>query len=393
MGAIERWTALLFLIPFLGISQGYQNQVLDSTEVTLLFELYGQDGDHAAVTGGIGTQKLLYFSPRLNAKIPLDSLISMTLDIGVDVYSSASTDRIDYVMSSASAVDARTHLQVGLSHRIHPWMDLFYWGYGSVESDYRSLGLGIGLTGFHRFGTFVIEANGFWDDCRWGWLEDGTGQELIYPVELRYREWYDTYKRTSYRIGGSVTFFTGKSSNLSLSGDVVHQTGLLATSFHRVYFTDGSLAVENLPGSRTKIPIQMDFRTQLMNDLIGRFSVGYYWDDWDIKAPSLSAEIPIQFSPTFSLSPFYRWYQQQAASWFAPYQLHSPTEVYYTSDYDLSAFYSQKFGLGFRWMPSLGIAGIPRTKWSFRGLECRGGVYLRSDGLQAWFFSSAFLFP
>ncbi|MCB0629398.1 MAG: hypothetical protein KDD15_06695, partial [Lewinella sp.] len=50
----------------------YKKRVLESTEVDLLTSIYAQDGENAAVTGGIGTEKLSDFATDINVSIPLN---------------------------------------------------------------------------------------------------------------------------------------------------------------------------------------------------------------------------------------------------------------------------------------------------------------------------------
>ena len=44
--------------------------------------------------------------------------------------------------------------------------------------------------------------------------------------------------------------------------------------------------------------------------------------------------------------PSYRFYNQSAADYFAPYESHLSTKEYYTSDYDLSKYSANQYGLG-----------------------------------------------
>jgi len=78
-------------------------------EIDLLSSYYKQDGDHAAVTGGIGTEELTDVSTLFVVNIPLSTTKSINLSTGVDYYTSASTDNIDNNMSSASSVDVRAY--------------------------------------------------------------------------------------------------------------------------------------------------------------------------------------------------------------------------------------------------------------------------------------------
>ena len=64
-------------------------------EIDFLYNYYQQDGQNAAVTGGIGTQHLTNHAPTMQVNVPLDSFRSVSVNAGIDYYSSASTDNID----------------------------------------------------------------------------------------------------------------------------------------------------------------------------------------------------------------------------------------------------------------------------------------------------------
>jgi hypothetical protein len=57
-----------------------------------------------------------------------------------------------------------------------------------------------------------------------------------------------------------------------------------------------------------------------------------------LKSNTFSLETPVKISPFVSVSPFYRYYSQTAAKYFAPYQQHTAFDDFYTSNYDLSKF-------------------------------------------------------
>jgi hypothetical protein len=56
--------------------------------------------------------------------------------------------------------------------------------------------------------------------------------------------------------------------------------------------------------------------------------------------------------PSFLFTPFYRFYQQSASKYFAPYQQHTAADSYYSSNYDQSKFNSNFFGAGLRIAPA-----------------------------------------
>ncbi len=67
-----------------------------------------------------------------------------------------------------------------------------------------------------------------------------------------------------------------------------YQEGLLSTPYHRVYFTDGTLKVEKLPGTRAKLPIGLRASYFLGDRFIIRSFYRYYQDNWGMKAHTVS---------------------------------------------------------------------------------------------------------
>jgi hypothetical protein len=156
-----------------------------------------------------------------------------------------------------------------------------------------------------------------------------------------------------------------------------YQTGLLATKYQRVYFTDGSARPENLPDQRYKLPIGARLNYFLGDKIVIRSFYRYYMDSWGIKAHTIEIETLIKLGAYVSISPFYRFYTQQGAQYFSSYGTQLPTETYFTSDYDLASFQSQFFGTGIRIVPPNGVFGIHM----FNSLELRYGHYVKSTGL------------
>ena len=161
--------------------------------------------------------------------------------------------------------------------------------------------------------------------------------------------------------------------------DPAYQKGLLATKYQRVYFTDGSERAETLPDNRFKIPLGVRANYFLGDNIILRSFYRYYQDDWGLKAHTVDIETAVKLTPFVSLSPFYRFYSQNAVDYFAAYAQHNSAETFYTSDYDLSKFTSNFFGAGIRLAPPKGVLGI--QNWS--SFELRYGHYTRSNGLHS----------
>lgn len=98
-------------------STPFQSRKLKVEEINLVSSYYNQAGDHAAVTGGIGTQKLTDIANVFDIKLAkVDKKLrkhTLDLEVGIDHYTSASSDRIDLkANSSTSYADTRIYPSV-----------------------------------------------------------------------------------------------------------------------------------------------------------------------------------------------------------------------------------------------------------------------------------------
>ncbi len=82
---------------------GYKKRVLETTEVDFLISYYSQDGDNAAVTGGIGTEKLTDLTPTIVVSMPLNDDDILTIDAGISTYTSASSSNLNPFDSSGAS--------------------------------------------------------------------------------------------------------------------------------------------------------------------------------------------------------------------------------------------------------------------------------------------------
>jgi hypothetical protein len=67
---------------------------------------------------------------------------------------------------------------------------------------------------------------------------------------------------------------------------------------------------------------------------------------------------------------------------------HETSETYYTSDFDLSKFSSNYYGLNLRYSSADGVMGIK----AFHSIELRYGYYVRSTGLSSQIVTVALKF-
>ena len=361
--------------------KNYTRKKLSRTDVGMVFSYYNQNNDHSAVTGGTGTEDLQVYVTHLALDNVRDSVRTVHFDMGFDVISSASTDNIDFVVSSASKVDARVYTSLGYERPLHDRKAT--WGMNtsfSIESDYLSWGQMFSLSHINEAQTQELTASlqMYFDDLRWGRYQfDGT-RELVYPVELRNTKWFDRYRRNSFNLALGLLQTINRRMSLGVYPGLTYQAGLLSTPFHRVYFIDDTERVENLPDSRWKIPIGAQLNSFLGPRWVLRANYRFYWDDFGITAHTFGLEAPVKVSRAIALTPFVRLYHQRGTDYFKPYARHSPLQEFYTSDYDLSKFSSGATGLGFRYAPY-----AHKRRSTFKALELRYSHYERSDGMVA----------
>jgi hypothetical protein len=360
--------------------------VLESIEVDFLTSYYTQDGDNAAVSGGIGTEELTDVTGTIVVSIPLNDDDVLTIDAGVSAYTSASSSNVGafdgsqpadpFVASSgASGADIWGNITGSYSHSSDDRNDIWSAKLSvSTEYDYFSFGFGGSYTKlFNEKNTELsMSANVYLDT--WN---------AIYPTELRpfgeggyglnnqiftqnkitgntnYNPIFTPFnneRRNSYSLGFGFSQILHKNVQGSLALDFVQQQGLLSTPFQRVYFrdiTDSFIdnfqladAIERLPDSRFKVAVGGRLNWFLNETFVIRTFYRYYSDSWGINSHTASIEVPVKISDKFTFYPSYRFYNQTAVNYFRPYEGALSTDEFYTSDYDLSEYAANQFGFG-----------------------------------------------
>lgn len=353
----------------------YKSEKLKLDEINLVSSYYKQDGNNSSVTGGVGTQELTDISNNLDVRFvrygKTGKKHTLDVEIGVDQYSSASSDMIDLsANTSASYSDIRFY--PSLSYMIENEQKGNALGFGvssSTEFDYQSFGGNVSYSKKtkDRNGEFTAKFQAYIDQVK-----------LINPIELRGTIGNGgTEGRNTFLGSLSYSQIVNQNFQLLFQADVVTQQGYLSLPFHRVYFNDGSVHQETLPDNRFKIPLAVRASYFLGDNIIIRAYYRYYTDDWNLTSHTADIEIPVKITPFFSVSPFYRYYTQSAAKYFSPYGTHTASDEFYTSNYDLSKFNSNFFGIGFKLTPPKGVFGIKH----FNTIEMRYGHYDRSTNL------------
>lgn len=407
----------LFLAIFSGFSQeqdtSYKKRVLETSEIDLLFSLYNQNGQNAAVTGGEGTEELTDATSSVVVKIPLNPDDVLTVDAGISAYTSASSSNVDpfdgnpnqnvnpfSASSGASRQDVLVHFNPTYEHSSEDRNSVYSaQGYISSEFDYFSIGFGGGYTRLFNEKNTEVSASALVYLDKW---------KPQYPIELRngfsdnrisgngtYNPSFNAFakeNRNSYTFSLSFSQILGKRLQGSIFMDLVSQKGLLSTPFQRVYFGDVNdffiedfqLAddVERLPDSRFKIPFGARLNYFLNDNFILRSYYRFYSDNWGITSHTTSLEVPIKLADAFTLYPTYRFYIQTASDYFYEKERAVSTNDFYTSDHDLSAYNAHQYGLGVRYKDIFTRAKI--FMFGLKTIDLRLNKYDRSDGLNAF---------
>ena len=365
-------------------STAYKSRKLSFEEANLVSSYYRQDGNNSAVTGGIGTEKLSDISNVLDVKLirwdKKDRKHMYDVEIGFDHYTSASSDNVNInSKSGASHADSRLFPSINWSVENQKKGSAIGIGFSSsTEFDYQSFGANLlySQKTKNKNGEFTAKLQGFLDKV-----------SLIKPYELRTGSnqndddnQYPTTPRNSFSGSLSYSQIINQRLQLMLVAEFIQQQGYLGLPFHRVYFPGVTLPkVENLPDSRSKIPLGIRANYFMGDKVVLRSFYRYYNDDWGLTAHTLQLESSIKLTPFLSVTPFYRYYTQRAVDYFAAYKLHKITDQYYTSNYDLSKFNSNFYGAGFKITPAKGVFGIQQLNT----LELRYGHYTRTNGLKS----------
>jgi len=218
----------------------FKKRVLEKTEVDFLMSYYTQDGDHAAVTGGIGTEKLTDITPTFIVALPLNDDDVLTAEVGISAYSSASSSNIDpfdgnqpanpWIESSgASAKDTWVNGSFDYSHSSDDRNTI--WGANlsvASEYDYFSIGFGGQISKlFNEKNTELsVKVNAYIDTWNPQYpTELRSGFNVPVGYSTNYKE-FDKLGRNTYSFSVSFSQILAKKMQASLFLDVVHQNGL-----------------------------------------------------------------------------------------------------------------------------------------------------------------------
>lgn len=263
----------------------YKTRVLESKEVDILTSLYSQEGQNAAVTGGIGTEELTDLATTITVSIPLNDDDILTIDGTVSAYTSASSSNLDpfdrsgasggdptgtpwMASSGESRGDVWGNVNGSYSHSSDDRNKIWTANLSlALEYDYFSVGFGGGHTWlFNQKNTVIgisgnvfldnwnaqypteldsyLEANGNLNNGYFSGVtirdqagnaidKNGSGAWAPYRNEL-----IKNTARNTYSLSLSFSQILSRNAQVSIFTDLVAQHGWLANPMQRVYFGD-----------------------------------------------------------------------------------------------------------------------------------------------------------
>ncbi|MBD1362924.1 DUF3570 domain-containing protein [Mucilaginibacter sp. ZT4R22] len=363
-------------------------------EINFVSSYYSQTGIHSPVTGGIGSQEVTDVLGGITLNFVRtnrnDNKNTLTLGLGIDYHSSASQAFV-----STTGASRRT------GRRIYPSIDwsveskktgnVFGVGaYLSNEYNYKSVGGDVhyALKTDNRNGEFTVKLQGYFDRVTLIYPSEFVPPETVpsegsVPGAFGHADNFGTSPRRTFTASFGYSQVINSRLQIALLADLVRQNGLLSLPFHRVYLSNGQVAMEKLPSSRFKIPIGFRANYFAGDNIIIRSYYRYFSDNWGTRANTANLEVVYKFSPFFSISPFYRYYTQNGSKYFAPYAAANPSQEFYTSNYDYAKLNSHFLGAGFRIAPPNGVLG-----WKgLHDMEIRYGHYSQNTDLVSDVFS------
>ena len=360
----------------------YKKRVLDVTEVDFVSSYYEQAGTHAAVSGGIGTEKLKDLASKIIVATPMNEDDVLTVDVGLSAYTSASSSNVNPFSAPVTSTGASGQAAVPVGQYKPtgtPWQAStgasgrgtlfslsssyshssndrnFIWNADvslSNEYNYSSKGIGGGITKLynHKNTEFSIKANAYFDN----WT-------IIYPTELNeyntygngflsngylkgvsvfdqngnvshnylpstFKPW-DTNIRNSFSTTLSYSQVVNQKMQFSLFLDVLQQQGMLSTPYQRIYFADTQ---HYFIGDKSYIPV---YQTSANNGV-------YQLADDIERLPNKRFKLPVgmrwnyYINEKYTLRTYLRYYQDDwgiqsnTLSVEVPYKLNDLFTIY-----------------------------------------------------------------
>jgi len=237
-------------------------------------------------------------------------------------------------------------------------------GSTSLEKDYLSRGMGLGLSGLHYENNF-----------QWRLMYNLRRDE----IRLQSSPW-KKYKSKDQlaldRLTVSTSFTPSTSTILYNTVLLQSSRGMLTHPYKQVWM-DGSPYLERLPTYRSAFALAFGIRQwipQPLGDLALGTTYTFNRDSWKINGHNLDLSLYWQIKEGYLLIPRYRGYWQESSFFFKDVYTESDTlrssknQGYYTSDYQHGKLQSHLVETTFRLNPDQWVTGN-RVAWTMRWVQ------------------------
>ena len=252
----------------------YQRRKLTLEETNLISSYYTQTGNHSAITGGIGTQKLTDVSNIISLRFVKWDLSerkhSLDFELGLDHHTAASSANVSKTGASKAG---GTRFYPSISWKVENDARRSSFGIGaaySSEYNYHSYGVNaqFSKTSRDKNREFDVKTQLFFDRVKLiepseftpvvsqtvNTVTTASGRVIRSSSNSGASSGIPSSSRNTIATSLSLSQVVNKRMQVAFMGDAVAQQGYLGLPFHRVYFTDNSVHIENLPNTRFKFP-------------------------------------------------------------------------------------------------------------------------------------------
>ena len=321
----------------------------------------------AGPRGGPGDEWLRVEEPELEVVAKQGDKLTHRLWVPVDIVTAASPDAID-VVSTASRRNEAGSVDWTASYQSSPETSLAVRTGLHGEENWRSWNEGFTVT------RSLAEANTT--------VSAGANQIV---------DWFDAYnlvgKRTDHTARASSSATVGVSQVLSTTTlahadyGITLQRGQLSNTWNTVPLSDGGVALEILPKSRTRHALSGRIAQYLPWEGAVHGSYRFYVDDWGIRGNTLEFELHQRLMRRLVARANYRFHTQTSADFFQTSV--APRFKLATADSDLASLDANAVGLKL---------SLDLPLRSVRSLHADIGMerYVRSNDLRVSLFSCGF---
>ena len=208
----------------------YKKRVLETSEVDILTSYYAQNGDNAAVTGGIGDENLKDAAVDITIAIPLNDDDTFTFDGTISDYTSASSSNLNPFSGASSGGDDDDEDDDDDDKR--------YNAKSAASSGSNNTGP---LHGTPWAASSGASKTDVWTSAKIGYNHSSDSRNTISTAHVSFANEFDYF---SLGFGGGLTQeFNQKNTELSLLANVYLDTWrpVYPTEIHTYVKTNGNL--------------------------------------------------------------------------------------------------------------------------------------------------------